>query len=97
MIQLNPYAGRFMGRAGAIGTPLRGGLQRGLLSCHFGPFCLAVILASALVSHSANMPQENKRQRGPGRRGGGLHEKQLLPASCGLMAVLSNASRLALL
>ena len=71
MNQLNPYAGRFMGRAGAIGTPLRGGLQRGLLFLHLEPFCLAVILASALASHSANMPAENKRQRGPGRRGGG--------------------------
>eukprot|EP00434_Breviolum_minutum_P039595 symbB.v1.2.035164.t1/scaffold4676.1/size42122/3 len=60
-----------MGRAGAIGTPLRGGLQRGLLFLHLEPFCLAVILASALASHSANMPAENKRQRGPGRRGGG--------------------------
>ena len=51
--------------------PLCGADSSGLLSCHFEPFCLAVILASALVSHSANMPPENKRQRGPGRRGGG--------------------------
>ena len=81
MNQLNPYAGRFMGRAGAFGTPLRGGLQRGLLFLHLEPFCLAVILASALASHSANMPAENKRQRGP-------HDSALERLKAGLTVML---------